>query len=172
MLDTVSAISESLIECYNWMSFLMYSSFILKLLIFFGFFIFVLVVYNWCLYAPSVCKFCHIQKRGTWFLVMLSEEIQHFFTYLILREKYPSKKGLFNQKDFQYCQVSLDCICTVCICQHSIDVTLLVRTSKSFVNSITRFLNIFICSRLILNGSNFHTCTWNVAKNADILSVL
>lgn len=100
MSDTVSAISESLIERYNWKSFLMYSSFILKLLIFFWFFIFMLVVYNWCLYALSVCKFHHIQKGGTWFLVMLSEEIQHFFTYLILREKRPSKKGLFNQKDF------------------------------------------------------------------------
>lgn len=54
----------------------------------------------WCLYALSVCKFHPIQKGGTWFLVMLSEEIQHFFTYLILREKRPSKKGLFNQKDF------------------------------------------------------------------------
>lgn len=100
MSDTVSAKSESLIECYNWKSFLMYSFFTLKLLIFFWFFIFMLVVYNWCSYALIVCKFHHIQKRGTWFLVVLSEEIQHFFTYLILREKCPSKKGLFNQKDF------------------------------------------------------------------------
>lgn len=54
-------------------------------LIFF-FFIFMVFLCNWCSYAPSVYEFYHIQKKATWFLVMLSEEIQQFLMYLIFRE--------------------------------------------------------------------------------------